>query len=253
MGLPREPAWWARGGRVLRPVLDRLLEAVFPRTCVNCGRLLDSGTEGFSCPACRSGYLWIRPPFCSVCGVPFAGQLETEATCAACRERPPVFDEARSLFLYQRTGARVVHALKYEGGSWLQAEIAARLHGQAGWERYFRDTVLVPVPLHPRKERRRGYNQAEVVARAIGAAMPQTAIWRGLRRIRATPSQTFLSREQRRRNVRGAFACRDQPPTGRRLVLVDDVLTTGATLNASATALRRAGAAWISAFTLAHG
>jgi ComF family protein len=163
-----------------------------------------------------------------------------------------VFRQARSVFLYQGTGARLVHALKYEGGVWLQLEITALLKGSSRWSQFFGNGLLVPVPLHRGRMRARGYNQAEIIARALRKAFPDTDLLPALERIRDTPSQTFLNREERLKNLRRAFSCTVDLPD-RRLVLVDDVLTTGATLNAAAEALSLAGTADISAFTLAHG
>ena len=147
----------------------------------------------------------------------------------------------------------MVHALKYEQGLWLQDEVTALLLQDTRWQHYFAGACLVPVPLHRGKERQRGYNQAAIIVEAIATAFPAVSIQPCLERIRKTPSQTFLSREQRKRNMRGAFTCRYSPSPHRRFVVVDDVLTTGATLNAAVTALRRDGATRISAFTLAHG
>jgi len=165
---------------------------------------------------------------------------------------PPAFSRARSLFLYSGTGARLIHALKYEKGTWLQEEISSILIRSGKWNEYLDGGVLIPVPLHARRFRKRGYNQAESVVGAIKDAFPSTRIENCLIRNRMTPSQTLLSREERFRNMRQAFSCRGSPPSGR-LILVDDVLTTGATLNAAAQALLVAGANDISAFTLAHG
>ena len=230
-----------------------VLDWVFPRTCLRCGCHLTDHPGTFVCEACRRRYLLIREPFCPGCGVPFFGEIRASRACAACLDKPPAFDESRSLFLYRSTGARLVHALKYEQGTFLQSEITRLLLGDPRWKTYLGGNLLVPVPLHPSKRRKRGYNQAEIVVQAIQAAYPATTLGHCLERIRATPSQTFLSREARLKNMKGAFHCRAIPPEGARVILVDDVLTTGATLNAAARALRKAGAKRISAFTLAHG
>ena len=146
-----------------------------------------------------------------------------------------------------------MHALKYEQGLWLRDEIALLLREEGVWEAWFGDACVVPVPLHRRKLRRRGFNQAAVIAAAVEHAFPATVAADCLIRVRKTPTQTFLSREERRRNTEGAFVCHKPPPPRRRFIVVDDVLTTGATLSAAVTALRAEGAEDISAFTLAHG
>jgi ComF family protein len=143
---------------------------------------------------------------------------------------------------------RIVHGLKYQGFSRLARELGPVLARQVqGW---LQETdVLVPVPLHPRRERARGFNQSELLARAVGDALG-LAVWSGLVRVRYTRSQTGLGPRERTENVRGAFQLRDRVPEGR-LWLVDDVLTTGATMLACAQVLRRAGAEWVGAIALA--
>jgi ComF family protein len=233
--------------------LPGLLDLVFPRTCIRCGALIRGREGAFTCAACRAGYPLIRDPFCAVCGAPFHGVLAAPGCCEQCRAEPPRFERARSLFLYRGTGARLVHALKYERATWLESEITDLLRADPQWRAALGGAALIPVPLHPRKERARGYNQAAVIARAMQRAIPQTTCIYALRRVRPTASQTLLSRTERRRNLSRAFACVNPPPADRPLVLVDDVLTTGATLNAACAALQQAGAKRISAFTLAHG
>lgn len=230
-----------------------LLDWVLPRTCLQCGRLLEAGTTGYSCVACRAHYSLIREPQCRCCGVPFYGRLADGPLCRSCTDHPPHFARARSVFLYRGTGARLVHALKYEQGIYLQQEIAELLRADARWRDFFVNHVLVPVPLHPRKLRKRGYNQTEIIVQAIRAVVPEAGMCDCLKRIRMTPSQTFLSRSQRLKNMHGAFRCAYPPPAERSLMVVDDVLTTGATLNAAVAALEKAGATDVSAFTLAHG
>lgn len=237
----------------IRRWLNDCLEWVYPRTCLRCGGYLRPEQAGFTCDPCFAGYAFIGEHYCVRCGSPHLGHVLPDHWCANCREHPPAFESAQSLFRYVGTGARLVHSLKYEGGVWGALEVERLLRRQPRVLGFFTDAVLVPVPLHPRKLRRRGYNQAVVVAEGIQRVLPETRLWGGLRRVRDTPTQTALSRRQRQRNVLEAFApVGDIPPAGR-LVLIDDVLTTGSTLNAAATALRRLGASKISAFTLAHG
>lgn len=230
-----------------------VLDWVFPRTCLECGCLLSAGCSAFSCAACRARYPLIREPQCRCCGVPFYGQLLDGPLCRACQESPPRFRSARSLVLYRDIGARLVHTLKYEQGTYLQTEISDLLRADSRWRDLLVDSALVPVPLHWRKLRRRGYNQADIIAAAIKEAIPEVIVCDCLQRVRMTPSQTFLTRRQRLNNMRGAFRCARKPPSLDNLVLVDDVLTTGATLNAAAAALHKAGVCEVSAFTLAHG
>lgn len=233
--------------------LNRLLDLLFPRTCLVCGCAVRTPLPPFTCPRCHAGYAWIGRSACRLCGIPLAGRVTESGTCPACRSRPPSWCRACALFRYQGTGARLIHVLKYEGGSWLVPEIAHLARRKGPWHDLLEGALLVPVPLHPSRERRRGYNQAQVVARALERVIPGTQTVSLLQRERRTPSQTTLDRSQRLRNLRGAFRCQRQPPAGRKLVLVDDVLTTGATLDAATEALLTAGAAGISAFTLAHG
>lgn len=243
----------AAGSFPWRQVAGAVLEYCFPRTCLGCGRLLCLPLTGYTCPECRRGYLLIRGPVCRACGRPLFGEWGGEPTCRTCLDDPPGYGRARALFLYRLAGARLVHCLKYENGSWLVPEMERLLCEDPQWQEVFRDAALVPVPLHPRKLRRRGYNQAGLVARAINRAVPGTGIEDCLRRIRDTPSQTALSRPARQRNMRGAFRVRHRLDPTRNWMLIDDVLTTGSTLNAAARALRQGGAKSISAFTLARG
>jgi ComF family protein len=208
---------------------------------------------GFLCPGCRQAIHWIRDPVCQQCGAPIFGKMAVPGRCSTCMEIPPVFDRSRALFHYRGAGARIVHGLKYEGSLWLGKEIELLVSESPVLSQYFTDAQLVPVPLHRSKERQRGYNQAQVIAKAINAALPETTLCQCLERVRKTPSQTFLTRDERRRNMNKAFKCVSGPDPERNIIVIDDVLTTGATLNAAILALRKVAKGPISAFTLAHG
>ena len=231
----------------------RSLDILFPRTCVGCGALLMDERGGYTCTACRERIAWLREPLCTVCGTPFYGSVSVPGPCPACRAHPPAFERCRALFLHKGTGGRIVHTLKYAGGRWLEQEIAAILRERADIRAFLSGCLLVPVPLHPAKLRQRGYNQSEVIIRAALREVEGARCLAPLARVRKTPSQTLLTREERLQNMSEAFDCDIDLADIEHLMLVDDVLTTGATLNAAASALRSAGATRISAFTLAHG
>lgn len=246
---PNRSAVPCLGDRIFRGVM----EWVYPRTCLRCGRYIEPAEAGFTCGSCFEAYAFINGRFCARCGSPHLGDVLPDHWCANCREHPPQFSAARSLFRYVGTGARLIHALKYEGGVWCELEVDRLWRHHAALHTHVAGAVLVPVPLHPRKLRRRGYNQAMVVAKGIRRALPDLRIWDGLRRVRDTPTQTALSRAQRQRNLADAFVVDKVPPASDHWVLIDDVLTTGSTLNAAAKALKEATDGRISAFTLAHG
>ena len=150
-----------------RSVWADLLDIILPRTCLACGRILGGREPGFQCLACRSSMRLVMEPQCPVCGVPYFGKVMAPGPCPACLDSPPAFAQARSLFLYRGSGARLIQALKYEHATWVQAEIAHLLRSDPRWSEFFHEAVLVPVPLHRARERTRGYNQAVVIASAI--------------------------------------------------------------------------------------
>lgn len=218
---------------------------------------------------CRACWASLEPwggPLCTRCGLPFPSPHALEsavAECGACRNDEPAFDGARSFGLY---GGRLRHAvlrLKFTGQERLGEHLGELL--APTWDSLpltgdFGPPLIVPVPLHPSRRRERGFNQSELLAEGLvralgkqsGGVAPQVAK-ACLRRNRATPPQTGLSVAARRENPRGAFAVvKPDAVQGRAIVLVDDVMTTGATLSACARALKRAGAAQVMGLTLAR-
>jgi ComF family protein len=230
-------------------VLDPLLAAVFPTRCPACRAFLARPTRGPLCPACWRALPRHVMPLCD-CG----GPRGASPRCGRCRRGRSPLGLGASLGPFEGTLRTLVHELKYRGRRRVAERLAELLLERAETARVLaRDAVLVPVPLHPRRLRERGFNQAELVARALGrrAGLPTCAA--ALVRRKDTTSQTGLSATARRANVAGAFCVRRRAQVdGRCVVLVDDVATTGATVRACAAALRAAGAADVRLLTVAR-
>jgi ComF family protein len=231
------------------------LGLVFPEMCQLCHGQRATVRDGLVCPQCWSHVRFIRPPFCERCGLPFPGDLTTSFECTNCREMELHFSSARSAVVARTVVLEVIHRFKYSRALWFEnfladllvREAAPVLRGQ-NWD------FIVPVPLHPLKLREREFNQAEILARRLGAATNIPPHAKILRRVNPTATQTLLTREQRAANMKNAFAVRPgRRLAGKRLVIVDDVFTTGATTSACAQALRRAGAADVCVWTVARG
>jgi ComF family protein len=227
----------------------------YPQWCQLCDQARATPAEGFVCAGCRAAVKWIEPPFCRRCGYPFPGEVTVEFECANCRGQDLHFSSARSAVAAREGVLDAIHRYKYQRALWFEPFLAGLLIDRAapelgggGW------TLVVPVPLHPTKQREREFNQAERLGRRLASALRLPIAPRLLRRAKPTRTQTLLTREERQENVRGAFALR-KPGTlaGQRIVLVDDVFTTGATTNACARVLRRAGADEVCVWTVARG
>ena len=233
-----------------RPWVTAALDLVFPPLCPVCDGILGAGRHDPLCGACWEGFGRIAPPWCRCCGAP----LGIEGLCGACRGRRPRFAYARAAVLYGDLVREAIHAFKFGGrrglanplGDLLAGLGLSALPGAA-------PDALVPVPLHPRRARERGYDQALLLARRLERAWSLTVVADALLRAVPTQPQTDLDAAARRRNVRDAFAVRrPELIAGRHVVLVDDVLTTGATAGECARALYRAGAAAVGVLTVAR-
>ena len=232
-------------------VVDAIAAVVLAPSCAACGELLDSPTRGPVCERCWRSILPLTPPLCDRCGDPLPSWRVSgvaQAHCARCRRSAPTIDRARAIGEYDGALRAVIHALKYDGRRSLAKPIAAMMR-QRAVDLLDGAACAVPVPLHASRRRHRGFNQAEDLARHLGIL-----VVRALVRVRATATQTDLPAAQRHRNVRAAFAA--VPPAaalaGGCVVLVDDVCTTGATLEACARALKEAGVAEVRALTAAR-
>ncbi len=235
--------------------MNAVLGLVYPEVCQLCGAARAAPAQGYVCTGCRAKVRFIEPPFCERCGRPYPGQVSGPFECAACRESGWAFGMARSAVVAKAGVLEVIHRYKYGRALWFEPFLAQLLVSRAApalaagpWH------WLVPVPLHPAKERHRQFNQAERLANRLARATGIPVNRRLLRRVVPTQTQTRLSRPERLANMPGAFAMRGGARLhGERLVLVDDVMTTGATTGACAQVLRAAGAADVCVWTVARG
>jgi ComF family protein len=233
---------------------NALLRAVLAPTCAACDRALDAPLNGSVCATCWRAVELITPPLCEQCGdqIPDSG---AGPRCERCERGDTAFDCAASVGVYDGSLREMVHALKYRRRRMIAPPLAARMR-RAGARVLAGADAVVPVPLHPWRSWQRGFNQADDLARGLG--LP---VWRVLRRSRGGPPQASLPASQRHANAHGAYgigwtevvrARRRDRLRGATIVLVDDVLTTGATLNACALVLRRAGVRRVRVITAAR-
>lgn len=237
---------------------DAAADLVWPRECPLSDDLpwREAGFRHLSAGVVRGLPIVNRTPWCTTCGHPFPGELSGPQTCVHCADLQPEFTDGRTVMLAHGTGRMLLHEFKYHGARHLVPDFARLAARAPGYLERLEGAVLVPVPLHRAKFEKRGYNQSELIARALARRAPGATVdTRLLRRVRDTPTQTHLDRDERRRNMRDAFAVvpAARPDTSRAHILVDDVFTTGATLNEAAAALRAAGITRLGIATLAHG
>ncbi len=244
---------WLRRIAVVR---ERVLDLVFPRSCVTCADPVDTDSPyRFICTRCSRLLTIVRPPACTRCGFPFFGAVEGERTCPHCEELTPLFNEAKTAVLMKGPARDLVHGLKYRGERHLVEDLGRILGAAEGLVAFAAGAVLVPVPLHPRKRRERGFNQSLLLAEKLASLAKSATVLEAIDRVNDTVSQTQFDRQERRRNLKNAFAMKRKCPLNPRLryILVDDVFTTGSTLNACADALRRADICRIDVITFGHG
>jgi ComF family protein len=233
-------------------LVQRCIDLLLPPRCIVTGRIVDR--QGVIAHEAWQALSFIGAPFCACCGTPFSFAADAEQMCGACLAQLPYYEKARAALAYDDASRDMILRFKHADSlhavhsfvPWLQ---------RAGAEMLGEADLIVPVPLHRRRLWKRRYNQAAVLAQALGRAHAVAVMPDALVRTRATPPQGHMSRNERRKNVRNAFSV-DPRRTGmvkdRRILLVDDVLTTGATVGECARALKKAGAASVSVLALAR-
>ncbi len=225
---------------------DQLLISLFDAACVSCEGPLSPDRHGPVCAGCWQHVPQLPPPLCARCGEPLGWRAGPDAVCAACAAHPPAYDAARAAGLYSGSLRAIVHALKYGRHPQVAPELGRRMRAVAA--DWLADACVVPVPLHPWRAWQRGFNQAELLARELGRPV-RRLLWR---RHLGRP-QAGLPAHERRRNVTDAYSARwtwRRAPA--RVVLVDDVLTTGATVDACARVLKAAGVREVRVLTAAR-
>jgi ComF family protein len=225
-----------------RALLDHILNLLFPVTCVRCHAPVQERRWGGACPECWSSLLRLDPPFCPKCGEPAPA---IEGLCSLCIKGDHVFDFARSALLFTGTLREIIHHLKYSDRVSLAKPLGDMLKECLEREPFTGD-LIIPVPLHSSRERQRGFNQAELIAARLGRPVAT----RLLRRRKNTPSQTGLTRNERKRNLASAFEVRGE--VRGTVIVVDDVYTTGSTMNEIARTLKRAGVDRVEVLTVAR-
>ena len=228
-----------------------LADIVYPPTCPGCG--VGTGSHVAFCPNCWSGIHFIERPFCEVLGLPFSYDPGPGMISAQAIADPPVFDRLRSVALHQGAARDLVHALKYRDRTDLAAMMAAWMW-RAGRPYLEACDAILPVPLHRTRLAARKFNQSAELSRHLATMCERPFLPATLVRIKKTSRQVGLSARAREDNVRAAFRIapgREGDVFGRRIVLVDDVYTTGATVSSASRALKKAGAADVTVLTFA--
>jgi ComF family protein len=241
-----------RGASWLRRTVEGATGLLLPRRCLACGTPVEG--RGALCAACWPAVRFLGPPFCNACGYPFEYDPGQGVLCGACTADPPPFDRARAVFVYDDASRGPILAFKHADRT-DAAPAFARLMVQAAADLLSDVELIVPVPLHRRRLVSRRYNQSALLAHSFAAETGLPVIPDLLVRTRHTPTQGGLSAAARRRNVRGAFAVRQDNLSIVRdahILLVDDVFTTGATADTCSVTLLRAGACAVDVLTLAR-
>jgi ComF family protein len=239
---------------IFKTPLRGLCDTVFPRICVVCGAVLSGNRKDCFCFKCLSRISFVKPPICSCCGLPFFDCGGTDHLCSECISLPQYFSIARSVGRYETTLRDAIHRFKYKGKIAV-GEALGRLMAEYKFDSFSIEdySLIMPVPLHRRRLRERGFNQSLVLAKEVAGRHSINLDFTTLKRVIYTEPQVNLDRKKRGSNVKGAFKITDSERVkGKRVVLIDDVYTTGSTLRECARVLIRSGAADVAALTLAR-
>lgn len=240
----------------LRAFAREFLDLFYPRDCLNTGAALSPYSEyRYLSDQCVAQIYWAKDPACSTCGYPYSGEVQGKRVCPSCTDLKPVFSSGKTAFMLKGPGKKLIHELKYHSGFHLFPDIVNLVKQVPGYLDYLNGAILVPVPLHSSKLRKRGFNQSLLLAQYLAKEAKGAQVLELLKRIKSTHTQTYLGRQERQKNVKNAFALSSKTAINGNLryIVIDDVFTTGATLNECARTLKMNGASNINILTLGHG
>jgi len=238
--------------------LSQLIDIIYPPRCIICSRFLSADEIPPSlyhlCNNCLAGLTPITHPICTICGLPFPTTIGPDHLCENCLRKRPWYDFLRSPYLYSGPFMGSIQRFKYHSETHLTSSLGQLLSSFAReWMSNLKDFLIVPVPLHRRRLRERGFNQSLLLARVLASDLGNQLDYLSLIRKRYTSPQTGLKKEERRKNVKDAFSIiYPEAVKHKKILLVDDVFTTGHTLNECAKTLKKSRAATVICLTLAR-
>jgi ComF family protein len=238
----------------IRSIVTGLTDIIFPPRCLICGTLLKENESSFFCSGCRSRINFVKSPQCTRCGLPFQNTEDEDHLCGECILSKPFFSTARALGKYEGALMEAIHLFKYKGKITI-GKTLGKLMAQAEYNSLnIRDySLIIPIPLHRKKLAERGFNQSLILAREIAAEFSMPLDFTTLKRNVYTKSQTTLTRNERKSNVKGAFEINNPGVIkGKRILLIDDVFTTGSTARECSRMLIRHRADEVAVLTLAR-
>ncbi len=241
---------------MLRGLVRGIKDILYPKTCIVCKDSLKDkfAVEGMVCNICWGKIKINKPPFCQACGRHLEKNNLTKSLCPICLKRRLHFDRAFSPYAYEGTIKDLIHKFKYQDKDYLGKMLAKPMVN------FIREyhlpidylNLIIPIPLHPARLREREFNQAHILSELIAEEFNKPLSPNTLTRIRHTKTQTELDTNERFNNIKGSFSLKDKGIKGKNILLVDDVLTTGATCSEAALTLKNAGANIVFALTLAN-
>jgi len=234
--------------------LNDFSEVIFPTQCLGCAEILHPFTGQMFCSVCNDKINFINGSMCSICGTTFSDSPAENHLCGDCLEKRPYFSFARAVFSYEDIILNAIHHFKYNRNISIGEILASFMADFSFPDIDFTDySLMMPVPLHIKRLRERGFNQSLILARAIGEKQQIPVTFSLLKRHKFTLTQTSSNKKERKQNIKGAFEVSNKKEiAGKNIILVDDVYTTGATANECAKTLIKAGVQKVSVLTLAR-